>query len=380
MNRNFNKAPQNDSQAKGIFDDPNAWWKNKAEMNKEVYPYVDLSDKEGIRKGVNHEDFWNKEFVDFIRAEMTKARSSGKVDSGVHRGFHGKGQACLKGELTPNPSRKREYRVGAFATDKTYKIWSRFSNGLGGVGPDNVVQPRGFAIKLLGVEGKQLLPQRQGATTQDFLGVNSPAFPTRNLKDFVNLSKAQANPSTLPGFLLGHPHVAEILLKHLEQDVGSLLTIKYWSGGSIMWGGKAAKYFFAPCSEPRAKQPKDAKPEYLTDDLRARMNSGEACFNFFVQLQADVFKTPVEDPSIVWDEKLAVPELVGTFRFPKQNFESNERKLLCEDMLFNVWQGVVDHQPIGNIMRSRKIGYEASSAHRHTANGRPLREPTGMEP
>jgi hypothetical protein len=346
---------------KSSSSDPNAWWNTTPELNKE-YPFP-------------NEDKWNTTFVDFIKGEMAK----NKTATGFHRGFHGKGQACLKGTLTVEKNLPSDYKQGLFSEEKTYNVLSRFSNGNGPINADTVVQPRGLSVKVFGAKGTQLLPTRSTSTTQDFLAVNSPVFPARNIQEFVELSQAQADPKLLPGFLLTHPNTGIILLTKLEKDVGSLLSVRYWSGGAVMWGPRAAKFSFAPCSLARVKQPAGANAEFLTDDLRTRMNAGDACFNFFVQLQTNPYFEPVEDPSIEWQESAAPSQLVGKIVFPKQDFESTDRKDLCEQAAFNPWQGISEHKPLGNIMRSRKAAYLASTAERSVQNKTPIAEPTGNE-
>ena len=51
-------------------------------------------------------------------------------------------------------------RFGVFATEQTWPVYVRFSNGFGVQQPDKVTDVRGFAMKLVGVPGKKI-PSRK---------------------------------------------------------------------------------------------------------------------------------------------------------------------------------------------------------------------------
>lgn len=89
------------------------------------------------------------------------------------RDAHAKSHAILKGELTVHDNLPPELRQGIFARAATHSIVARISSSPGDIHSDAIPAPRGFAIKVIGVEGERLLPGLGGAN-QDFLMVNCP--------------------------------------------------------------------------------------------------------------------------------------------------------------------------------------------------------------
>ena len=56
-------------------------------------------------------------------------------------------------------------------------------------------------------------------------------------------------------------------------------------------------------------------------------------------------------------------EIAGRVSFPKQ---APEHSGSCEKLVFNPWNSLVDHQPLGNLNRARKFIYRASEQFRST--------------
>lgn len=312
---------------------------------------------------------------DLMRRNVEENASS----RGHHRGFHAKAHACLHGTLEAVPDRPAELRQGIFRDDRSYPVWARFSNGNKDWGDDRDKQPLGLAVKVIGVDGEQLLEDRAGERTQDLLAVNSPVFPTRDIREFAEMVEAGRSGRML-WFLATHPHTAVLLMQHLDGNVGTLLASTYFSGGAVRWGQRASKFFFEPCTPIRAERPADASPDYLRADLVQRMRSAPACFRLMVQLQRDARRQPIEDASIEWSREEAPPVHVATLRLPAQQFDSPAQQQFCEQLAFSPWHGVAEHRPLGNIMRARRHAYRHSQEIRRDRNGAPAyREPSGDE-
>jgi hypothetical protein len=98
-----------------------------------------------------------------------------------------------------------------------------------------------------------------------------------------------------------------------------------------------------------------------------------------VQFQTDAVRMPVEDPSVEWDERVSPFVKVATLNIPQQVFDSEAQMNYCENLSFDPWHSLPEHQPIGGVNRIRKVVYERISTLRHTANGVPRREPAGFE-
>jgi len=105
----------------------------------------------------------------------------------------------------------------------------------------------------------------------------------------------------------------------------------------------------------------------------------EVSFDFMVQLQTDPVKMPVEDATIVWDEKLSPFQKVATIRIPKQNPDLPAQLETSEHLSFTPWHSLPDHRPLGNTNRIRRTVYELISRLRHQKNKVARKEPTGSD-
>lgn len=328
------------------------------------------------------------------------------------RTFHAKSQACLKGTLTVQTfndpeGEDAELRFGVFSDPgRSYSIIGRFSNGNGQAQSDAAGDPRGFAIKVLNVDGSPVEPglvdslptDGAGKMHQDFLGTNSPVFPTRNASTYLDFHEATLKGiSGLAQFFLNipkdGPRTADILRQWVDGDIGSLADITYGSGGAFQMGTRAGKYWFRPCpGNVKSKKPRNPTDEYLSDELEQRLQSrGEICMVLEAQIQRHPVLHPIEDPSILWKNipnSVSIQELrdlqkdttlgerrarsaqffpVATIRMPREgnaDFRSPESKAFCEGLFFNTWHSTADHRPLGNINRVRRHSYKASFTHR----------------
>lgn len=119
--------------------------------------------------------------------------------------------------------------------------------------------------------------------------------------------------------------------------------------------------------------------DYLRDAIREKLQGPGACFDFMVQFYANQRLTPIENHLKNWTTSVAPFHKVATINFPPQDFEKPAQQTFCENLSFNPWRGVEDHQPLGNLNRARKKVYEAVSDLRRTTNRAPKTEPNGHE-
>ena len=240
-------------------------------------------------------------------------------------------------------------------------MWVRFSNGVGWKQADRTLDARGMAVKLMGVPGEKLIADE--AATQDFLMTNSPAPVGRNAEEFMRFAhtNSRGKPQTI-GYALTRPRtVLPAVTK--TNAVDSMLAIQYWSGGAYHLGAHQAVKFTSRACEASERTPSRKDPDYLRTDLQDAAQE-ELCFTFFVQLQVDAKRTPIEDAARVWDPSVS-PELpVAEIRLPAQDFTSAEQDGFCDALSFNPWHSISAHQPMGHINRARRFVYEASRAHR----------------
>ena len=286
----------------------------------------------------------------------------------IKRGFHAKGHACLTGNLELDPNRDPRTRFGVFANgESTKKVIVRFSNGVGVAQPDTELDARGMAIKVFGATGSSYQPDEPGV--QDFLMTNAPVPVGRDAVEFMKFAEADTAgrvPSLF--FLLGHASTAAGALSRTT-PVSSMVTERYWSGGSIHLGAhQAAKYSTRPCDLRLTREPPRSDPDYLRKDLLEAAREG-VCMTLYVQLQADPVKTPIEDASKEWEETDAPLLPVARVVMPAQTPPADTSA--CDALEFTPWHAIPAHKPMGHINRARRFVYAASAALRHAKAASP---------
>jgi hypothetical protein len=310
------------------------------------------------------------EAVQFALDNVAKGRQeNGKSSRDAHVKAHG----CVRGEFDLDPDRPSDLKLGAFAQDKSYPVWVRFSSSSPRAQSDKNGDGLGMAIKLMGVPGEKLLDSEKNAQTQDFLLVNHPVFVTSNLPDYLSLQK---NPLW---FAATHPKSAWVVSRLLGKKNADPSEIQYWSMAAYALGQRAAKYTAVPCENPVTAYPEIPTDNYLGDNLEEHLTKRGICYYFMVQVQKDRESNPVEDPMVEWKEDVSPFRKVATLRIPPQAFRSAKQQEFCENMSFTPWHSLPEHQPLGNLNRARRYIYEAVSKQRHGDNGVPRVEPMGNE-
>jgi hypothetical protein len=295
---------------------------------------------------------------------MMKAIKQHAKDGVYRRGFHAKGHTCIRGTLEVLESLPEAFRVGLFENPQAYEVKARFSSGSGMVQKDAIHDPRGFGVKVLNVPGVKLVPDRENSTTHDFMALDFPVFPVRNIKEFLEFHKAQLAGSfqfSLYGFR--NPRIAGLLRKFLKNDTPSPLNLTYWSCGVYKLGTRAAKFRFRPCAPFPCAQPEHPEQDFLANAVIAHLCEDAVSFWMEYQLQEDPQNHPVEDPSIHWDTPYTP---VAKLTFPVQDARKDEA---CEKLALNPFNVLEAHRPLGNMNRVRKAVYEAGIRLRHEHNG-----------
>jgi catalase len=282
------------------------------------------------------------------------------------RALHLKAHLGVVGELTVSASPGA--RAGVFAENgKSFPVYVRFSNGSSRVQSDKEPDVRGFAIKLVGVEGQKLITGLEHEQTQDFLFINEPAIPFRNPEEFMAFVRAaQGGPALLLPKLLagvGLGRGFSILKRALSSPkVESYATHAFHTAAPIAFGGTAAKLGLFPISSPPF--PATKGDDALREDLVARLRNSSLSWALRAQLFSDDTSTPIEDASVVWSGPWRE---LGTLTLPKQDPDSTrgqEISALVETLSFDPWHSVEAHRPLGAIMRARSVAY------RHSVLGR----------
>lgn len=313
----------------------------------------------------------------------------------AHRDAHAKSHAVLKGRMTVHAGLAPELAQGIFAEPRDYEIVARLSSAPGDIHTDEVPAPRGFAIKVLGVEGERLSPEL-GGTNQDFLMVNFPilAFGTveKYQKMLTLLERNAGSPDALQKLVAaaarGTSGVIDALggtpnatLIGLGRDHAHMLGETFHTQAAIRYGEHVAKLSLAPSGEVAKLTGQQVKGGFsaMRDAVARHFSGSGASYELCAQLCTDIESMPVEDAAILWDPDTSPHRPVATLHFGPQDAYAPARQVHGDDHLaFNPWNGVAAHRPLGSIMRVRKAAYESSSAQRHRLNAVPRAEPRSL--
>jgi len=317
-------------------------------------------------------------------------------DSGhALRSVHAKSHGLLHAELEVIAGLPPTLAQGLFAKPAKYPVVMRFSTIPGDVLDDSVSVPRGLAVKVIGIPGDRL-PGSEGDTTQDFVLVDGPAFAAPTAKKFLGnlklLAKTTDKAEGLKKALSVALRGAEALLESVGSQSGLLKTLgghpedhilgeTFFSQAPIRYGDYIAKVAVAPVSAElvalaNAPLNVNGKPNGLRDAVRAFFTARGAVWELRVQLCTDLKAMPVEDSSIAWPEDKSPYVAVARIIAQRQDTWSDVNITAIDDGLsFSPWHGIMEHQPLGSIMRVRKAAYKASADFRGGRNGCPMYQP-----
>jgi len=317
------------------------------------------------------------------------------------RSVHAKAHGILRGELEVSGSMPEYLAQGLFAKPGRYPIVMRFSTIPGDILDDSVSTPRGLAIKIVGVEGDRL-EGSETDVTQDLVLVNGPAFGAPNAKKFLSTLKllakttdrAEGFKKVVSGALRGVQSAIVAATGTPNATVATLggqpethiLGETFYSQVPVRFGNYIAKLAVAPVSpELTALVQAPLDVNGVPNGLR------EAVVNFFrdhggtwevrAQLCTNLDEMPVEDASVVWPEKKSPYRGIGRITVKPQTAWSAARSEAVDDgMSFSPWHGLAAHQPLGSIMRVRKLAYEMGRRFRAENGGRTIQEPKELMP
>lgn len=273
-------------------------------------------------------------------------------------------------------------RHGIFAIPGRHRAWIRFSNGAPHVQPDAKADQRGMAIKLVDVPGPKLLDEQPLA--QDFVLASAVRFFIRDVADYVEFTRyAVRKPAirVLAFFFGWNPFrwrwYELSALRSTLRKTADLLATRYWSQTPYHLGPHVVKYSAIPTS-PGPALSATGSPDYLRENLAARLRAGDATFDFAVQCQTDPASMPIDDATVVWDESAAPFQKVATIRIPVQEFQGPSQMAYAEFVSFNPWHALAAHEPVGVVNCTRRAVYLAVSSLRHRLNHTPSVDPPAM--
>jgi hypothetical protein len=308
-----------------------------------------------------------KGFAEELAAlQQERGAQSGKVE----RALHAKQHLGAVGELVVRGT--EAVRPGVFASaGKAWPVYVRLSNGSTAHQPDSAPDVRGFALKLVGVPGRKLIPGLESEETQDFLFINEPAIPFKNPDEFMAFVRAAKDgpakllPRLIASFGFGRA-LGIIWQSVTGTKVKSFATHTFHTAAPIAFGSSAAKLALFPLPSDAPGLPVSGA-DYLRDDMIARLKQAPLAWSLRAQLFIDDQATPIEDTSVVWSGAWLD---LATLTLPQQDLASargREISELVSRLSFDPWHALQEHRPLGAIMRARGAAYGPSVTGRKAA-------------
>ena len=286
---------------------------------------------------------------------------------GTGRALHRKQILALHGTFEVKDNLPSHARYGLFAKPGVYKSWIRLSNGGAERVSDRRPDVRGFAFKVLGVEGEGALGMP--TDSQDFALINQPAFAFAKSEEFVSLVLALAKGTkSMLGYVLKRYGIigAFKLLKKMAGAFGrpfkGFAVETFYSAAPIACGIYAARVRLV------ARQ-NDVGPqgENLSTDVILRLAVAPLRYDVQLQFFVDEQQTPIEDASVDWPEAVAPYVSVATLTLPVQQVSTQDGRELArhiEAAVFDPWCALAEHRPLGEVMRARRVVYYHSQLER----------------
>jgi hypothetical protein len=298
-----------------------------------------------------------------------QARKSQRYGTG--RALHRKQLVAAHGTLEVLDSLPGFARHGLFAEPRDYEVWVRVSNGGFDRAPDKVPDIRGFSLRVFGVKGDSALGNGP-AQSQDFTFINMEAFSFPGSAEFVELAAAGARGR---GDLVKHmfsrygPLGGAMKLGRMIRTMGrpfsGFATETLHSAVPIACGPYAVRVRLVPAHTNGRPQPR-ARNDWSADFVQ-RLASAPLHWDMQLQYFTNEALTPIEDASVVWPTPYST---VARLMLPMQDLASPESTALAQKVeagVFDPWQALAEHRPLGDVQRARKVVYLASQRGRGAA-------------
>ena len=291
-----------------------------------------------------------REMVALIK-QITLERRAQDPEGLMRRFNQVKTIGCATGEMKVDAP--ASHAAGLFATESTYPVTLRFANAT--KFDDQEADFRGLSLRVHGVDRATGAGGIMGV--QDFIMNNHPALIAGTPETFLEFIRA-SNKGIIGmlGFLATHPGSIPIVYFGSANHT-SPLAVNYYSTTPFRHGeGAAMKYAVLSCDPPGTRVAADHE-NYLRNALQHDLSATPHCLSFQVQLQTDPDSMPIEDASVEWPEDVSPYVTVARITLPVQQVTNDQALSNCEQMLFNPWNALPEHQPLGGINRVRKSVY-----------------------
>jgi hypothetical protein len=305
-------------------------------------------------------------------AGVQKARDGART-----RALHAKSHGGLRARLRVLGDLPDHARHGLFATPGEHRAYVRLSNGSGALQHDKAPDLRGLAVKVLDVPGPKVLGD---ASTQDFLMIDTPTVPFRTPEEFIAFVCASSPPDGGIGKVFGEIGFFRTLgllaglAKAAKGRPRNVVDRVFYSAAAITVGKHAARYAAFPVHDAVEDAAPAAERDYLGPRTARRLAAHPLEYELRVQFFVDEATTPIEDSRVAWPSPW-VP--VARLAIAAQDATTDRGKRLhdfVEKLSFDPWHALVEHRPLGAVMRARKHAYYASIVARGAS-----KEPDGSE-
>jgi hypothetical protein len=290
---------------------------------------------------------------------------------GPGRALHRKQLTAAQGTLEVLDSLPSYARHGLFAKPRDYDVWVRLSNGGMDRAPDKAPDVRGFAMRVLGVEGDSALGNGP-AKSQDFTLINQESFAFPGADDFVHfvVAASRGNGELIKHVfkrhgLLGGPRLLARMLKMASKPFSGFATEPLFSAAPMANGPYAVRVRLVPAAS-NGTAALDSSSDWAAD-FCSRLARGPLHWDLQLQYYADEKTTPIEDASVSWPTPYTT---VARLMLPKQDTAGPEGKELFEKVeacVIDPWQALAEHRPLGDVQRARKVVYFESQKGRGAA-------------
>ncbi len=316
----------------------------------------------GVERVGEQEVSISKHMIEAIKDTSLRRDPEGTIKRFNQAKSHG----CLDGRFTVVENLPDDLRHGIFARPATYPARVRFASA--SEQDDTKKDFRGMSIKLSEVQGETLWGK---PGEQDFLLNSHPALFASDPEEFLAFIEAVRDDARWRFFINPLHWDALLVVLQGRSEIDSPFNIDYFSTTPFRHGpsqATAVKYSARPCSDSKPAVGEKRHKDFLSETMKRQLQEAPVCFDFMVQFQVDAEAMPIEDASVVWDRKLSPFKRVATLIIEDQNFLSAEAMGACEQMSFNPWQSLPEHQPLGGINRVRKPVYEEIAKFRQEQN------------
>ncbi len=288
----------------------------------------------------------------------------------------------IKGEIAFKSDIPEELQHGIFANPGAkHPVYVRYSSDLADGRPD-WMSTIGIGIKIFDMPGAKVVSD-DGANTADLLLQNVPFFFVDTAKQMCEFTKASFEGWSDEWIQRVAP-ATNTLLDDMAKPIRSVLATDLWSVVPFRLGPSHCKYKLVPATSTFAGDPEIEDPNFLGEDLAARLSKGPATLDILVQKRPDPNELgqayvdehfPLDRATVVWNEDEAVPVHVATIKLPKQDIEKPEQEIYGDWLAFNIGRVPEANAPVGSIAEARMTVYQASADYRRSQNGQPEKEP-----